>query len=128
MTAPSGFLRRELFVDARDLQARKEDGTDMTQEQYEQLVFTRGEEKLSECQTVQSFDATIESQKPTYKYGVDFQLGDIVTVTDEKLGITCDAIVEGRRCIVTKDEENVSFIFGYKQPTLTDILRRKAGK
>ena len=127
MATPSGFLRKELFVDARDLQAQNEEGSEITQQQYEQMVLTRGEEKLDECQTVQSFDATIKSQNPTYKYGIDFQLGDIITVTDERLGITCDAVVEGRRCIITKDEENVSFIFGYGQPTLTDILRRKAG-
>lgn len=128
MTVPVGFSRRELFVDARDIQAKDEYGQYLTQEEYEQLVLTRGEEKLNECQVVQSFDATIRTQKPTYKYGTDFQLGDIITVTDERLGITCDAVVEGRRCIITKDEENVSFIFGYGQPTLTEILRRKAGR
>lgn len=127
MSAPSGFHRRELFVDARDIQVQNEQGDEITQEEYEQLILTRGEEKLNDCQVVQSFDATIRTQKPTYTYGVDFQLGDIITVSDNRLGITCDAVVEGRRCIITKDEENISYIFGYGQPTLTDILKRKAG-
>ena len=124
----SGFNRKELFIDARDIQTSKEDGSTISRSEYAQLLQTRGEEKLDEHQVVQSFDTTIKSQGATFEYGRDFYLGDIITITDELLGVTCDAVVEGRRCIVTKDEENVSFIFGYGQPTITDILRRKAGK
>lgn len=128
MSIPSGFDRRELFVDARDLQSSDESGNNMTTEEYVQLLGERGKEKLAEAQLVESFSTTVRVLDPTYQYGVDFFLGDIITVTDERLGITIDAVVEGVRRSITSQGESMELVLGFGQPTVYDILKRKAAR
>lgn len=124
--APAGFSRRELFVDAKDLQSRQE-GSDaqMPAEEYAAILQTRGAEKLAGAQLVQSFAATIRTQHPTYRYGVDFLLGDTITVTDERLGITVDAVVEGVERSVGKNGEDFMLTLGYSLPTLSEKQRKR---
>jgi len=88
----------------------------------------RGLEKLAENQLVRSFSTEIRTYDPTYSYGKDFFLGDTITVIDERLGITADAVVHGVERAVGAQGESLRFVFGYGQPTLYDILKRKVGK
>jgi len=123
-----GLSRRELWVDARDIQSQQEGGETMSVEEYLTTLATRGAEKLTESQLVQSFNATIRTHDPTYKFGVDFFLGDTITVTDERLGVSVDAVVQGVERSVSRDGESMSLILGYAQPTLYERLQRKAAK
>lgn len=125
---PAGFFRRELFVDAKDLQSLQEAGTSMTAEEYAAALQTRGTEKLAQAQLARSFHATVRTRNPTYEYGVDFFLGDTITVTDERLNITVDAVVQGAERSVSQRGETLSLVLGYSTPTLYDRLKRKAGK
>lgn len=124
---PSGITRRELFIDARDLQSDADPEHPMTEEEYWKALRLRGEERLADAQLVQSFSAVVRTIDPTYLYGVDFFLGDTITVADERLGIVVDAVVEGvERSISKSGKEDLVFTFGYGIPTLSDRLR-KAG-
>ncbi len=125
---PAGLSRREIWVDARDIQSRQEDGEIMSAEEYLTILETSGAEKLAENQLVQSFNATIRTHDPTYKFGVDFFLGDTITVADERLGVSVDAVVQGVEHSVSRDGESLSLILGYAQPTLHERLQRKAAK
>ncbi len=122
---PGGFERRELYVDARDLQQLSLENP-MTSEEYTEALTTRGQEKLSDTQLVQSFSATVRTFNPTYEYGVDFLLGDTITVTDERLGLSVSAVVEGVERSVGKNGEDMILTLGYGLPTISDRLR-KAG-
>lgn len=124
---PRGFARRELYIDARDLQRSLDSGSPMTEEEYAAALQTRGLERLAQAQLVRSFNATVRTHSPTYEYGVDFFLGDTITVTDERLGVTVDAVVQGVERSVSQQGETLSLILGYSQPTLFDRLKRKAG-
>lgn len=124
----SGFGRRELYVDARDLQSDSDPEKPLTPEEYKQLLETRGLEKLIENQLVQTFDAVVRVLDPTYVYGNDFQLGDKITVTDDRLGITADAIVQAVRRSVGEDGVGMELTLGYDAPTIYEILKRKATK
>lgn len=128
MPTPTGLSRRELYIDARDLQSDSDPSKPLTAEQYTELLTNRGKEKLAENQLVRSFAAEVRTYSPTYQYGVDFLLGDTITVTDERLGITVDAVVEGAQRSVSKDGESLNLTLGYGQPTIYDILKRKAVK
>lgn len=125
---PTGFSRRELFVDAKDIQSQQDADTPMTAEEYAAALQTRGSEKLAQAQLVRSFNATVRTNRPTYEYGVDFLLGDTITMVDERLGITTDAVVQGVERSVSRNGEGMSLILGYGQPTLYDRLKRKAEK
>lgn len=78
----SGYQRRELYVDARDLQTVKEDGTSISDTDYNAQLKQRGEEKLSENKYVKVFEGGIESNI-NFIYGKDFFKGDIVQLSNE---------------------------------------------
>ena len=74
--------RRELFVDARDLQSTDDEGQPIPEEKYIKKLVNRGKEKLQDALCV----AAIEGEADTtsfFKYGRDFKMGDVVTVKDD---------------------------------------------
>lgn len=105
-----GLDRFELYVDARDIEDKEEKKKIVTEtdeegniteheeteeveipwERYKPLLIQRGEEKLSECEEIQTFDSKINTQGNNV-YKKDYDLGDIVTVVDKKWGIRIDA-------------------------------------
>lgn len=120
-----GFSRKELYVDARDLQSTVGD-VQLTEVEYERLLNQRGIEKLQESSEVESFEAKVRTDSSTlFKYGVDYYKGDRVTVVDKELGISLSAIVTS--ITVTKSETGyeVEPTFGFGQPTLVQKLKKK---
>ena len=85
----SGFGRREVFIDARDIQSEQENKT-LTDKEYEELIKQRANEKASENTEQKTYESTI-TEYNQYEYGKDYFLGDWVTVIDKELGITVDA-------------------------------------
>ena len=79
----SGLDRRELVVDARDISSNN---GEIGENNYYDMLATRGAEKLAEQQIVKAFSGDIEPQT-TYRYKEDYNLGDIVTV-DNGYGVT----------------------------------------
>lgn len=124
---PTWPHRREIYIDARDLQSDSDPDNPLTPEEYTALLENRGREKLAENQLVKSFLAVIRTIDPTYTLGEDFHLGDTITVIDERLGVTADAVVQGVERAVGEDGESMVLTLGYSQPTIYDVLR-KAGK
>lgn len=127
MPAPTWPQRREIYIDARDLQSDSDPDKPITTEEYAALLTNRGREKLAEHQLVQSFAATVRDRDATYTLGEDYQLGDTITVIDDKLGVTANAVVQGVTRSVGRDGESMELALGYGQPTIYDILKRKAG-
>lgn len=82
-TEPTGIQRREMYVDARDLSTN--DG-EITQEVYLEKLEQRGMEKLSDQAVRQTFSCEIAPEM-TYRFKVDYNLGDIVTF-ENSYGIT----------------------------------------
>lgn len=128
MANPTGLNRRELFIDARDLQSNADPDKPLTPEEYLALLSLRGLEKMAEHQLAESFSAEVRTYNPTYQYGVDFFLGDTITLTDERLGLTIDAVVRAAEQSASRNGETLTLTFGYSMPTLHSILKRKADK
>lgn len=120
--------RREIYIDARDLQSDSDPDNPLTQEEYTAALTTRGMEKLAEHQLVQSFAATMREREETYVLGEDYQLGDTITVIDETLGVMVDAVVQGVMRSIGRMGETMELTLGYGQPTAYEILKRKADK
>ncbi len=91
----TGWDRSELWVDARDLQSENEDGTTMTDIQYDALIKQRAEEKATENDVQESYEATVVAQNKRYVYGKDYFIGDFVTVVDNQLGFEFDVQIVG---------------------------------
>lgn len=130
--ASSGFGRRELYVDARDLQSEvsNDDGTTttITDDDYNDLLNDRGIEKLAECVTIESFEAKMRvTGDIQYVYGTDYTKGDKVLVQDTDLGVQ----VIGRVTEVSEnfdDEYELIVTFGYEYPTLIQKVKRQISK
>ena len=80
---PIGIDFREMFVDARDLSSNN---GQISAPEYTNMLSARARQKLAENSIVESFEASIVPEM-TYHYKTDYNLGDVVTVTNE-YGIT----------------------------------------
>lgn len=119
-----GLARRELWVDARDLQSDSDPDHILTPAEYEEVLAERGNQKLADAQLVESFSATVRTKGATYQLGRDFELGDYITVADERLGIVVKAQVEGAERSFSENGEDLILTIGYSMPTLSDKLRK----
>lgn len=118
----SGLNRRELFVDARDLQ-KEVDYVTLTDAQYKNILGQRGKEKLAEHQEVKTFESEVNTRGNNV-YKVDYDLGDIVTVTDKKWGITLDTRITEIEEVYEEGKTEVNPTFGNVIPTIIDKMKR----
>lgn len=81
-TNGTGLDRREMYVDARDIQSERSDGTVIPDAEYLASLDHRGEQKLAENIYVKVFEGGIETHN-MFVYGKDFFKGDIVQIENE---------------------------------------------
>lgn len=110
----AGWQRNELWIDARDIQSTDEEGNEITEAEYEKLIKQRADEKFTDNAVEESYTATLTEANKQYTYGVDYAIGDLVTVIDDELGISIDVqitevtkSIEGIREIV-----DIEFTYG----------------
>lgn len=113
----TGFNRRELYVDARDLQKET-----MTDNEYETLLINRGDDKLRENETIRSFESKVDTS--TYKYMEDWNLGYIVTIQDKKWGITMDSPIIEIQETYQGGTAQITPTFENKVPTIIDKIKK----
>lgn len=104
--AGAGLERREIYVDARDLQ--KEEG--VTDSQYKLFLTQRGKEKLQEHPKINVFDC--ETIETNFKYGIDFGLGDIVTISNNMFCYQKKERIYGVERIYQGGSRTTNLIFG----------------
>lgn len=119
-----GWLRDELFVDARDLQKTTDNKT-YTDTEYNEILTQRGNEYLKEHIVFVSYDSTVTNENEKYKYQRDFYNGDFVTIVDNELGITVDAQITEVTKSVEGSREIFDITFGYRSIQMNEKLRRK---
>lgn len=77
----SGLARREMYTDARDISQTVDDVT-MSDSEYAELLSQRGIQDLSDRQFIDEFEGEADVFT-TFKYGVDFFMGDEVQLVSE---------------------------------------------
>lgn len=131
----SGLDRLELFVDARDVSdTEQEEVTDdegntttvdveIPWSEYEPLLLQRGNEKLSECTKIETFEGTINTNANNV-YKVDYDLGDIVTIYDKDLGIKLDTRITEIEETYEKGKVEIVPTFGNNIPSLLTKIKK----
>lgn len=126
-TSLSGWNRRELHVDARDLQStiQQEDGSEktLTETEYLSNLSTRGLNELSKCLEVQTFEADVRTVSGQYEFGVDYNKGDKILIQDPMLRIQLATRITN----VTYshgEKDTVTLTFGYPQLSLIQRLKQ----
>lgn len=122
--APFGWLRDEIFVDARDLQKETADKT-YTDSEYKEVLKQRGFEKLSENVAYTSYDSTVTNENEKYQFGKDFNNGDFVTVIDNELGIELKVQITEITRSIQGNQVITDVTFGKHNITFKERLRRK---
>ncbi|QNK41820.1 siphovirus ReqiPepy6 Gp37-like family protein [Caproicibacter fermentans] len=110
----NGEPRRELWVDARDLQK----GEDMTDDQYREQLRQRGLEKLAEASKAENFSADAVDTL-NYQYLTDWDLGDVVSM--EKWGIRLDQRVTEVEEVYENGIETITPVCGTPLPEKLDF-------
>lgn len=119
----SGRKRRELFVDARDLQSENEDATTMSPAAYEALLRERAKSKLAENERVQSFETEIE-YNTQFVFKKDYFIGDKVTIRNDELSIAMHTRVITTKEKYNKDGYELGIEFGSNVPTLLSRIKK----
>ena len=102
----SGLDRYETFTDARDISQNANSEETISYEEYLLLLEARGKEDLSSKVISEGFSGEVLSDV-AFKYGEDFNLGDVVTVIN-KYGITKNVRVLS--AIESEDESGTKLI------------------
>lgn len=127
--ASIGFERKELYVDARDLQSEVTDADGnketISEEDYRDLLNDRGIEKLAEHEIIETFEAKIRViGNDRYVYGIDYYKGDKIIMQDTDIGVQ----IKARITEVSEnydDEYELILTFGYELPTLIQKIKRQ---
>lgn len=120
-----GLDRRELFVDARDLQKEVEENNKkrtLTDAEYNNVLIQRGKEKLSECKDIKTFEGKIISNN--YEYKKDYDLGDIVTVMDKKWNVQVNTRITEITEVYENGQVQIVPVLGNKIPTILDKIKK----
>lgn len=123
----NGLNRYELFVDARDLQSKvNKDGEEVTipVDEYTELLISRGKLKLLEYEKIETFESKI-NVLGNLRYKSDFDLGDIVTVTNRRWEVTKDTRITEIEEVYEANKTSVNVTFGNSIPTLVDRIKQE---
>lgn len=120
----TGYFRREAYIDARDLQKNGSEQP-LTDEEYKELLQQRGLSSLSEYKKVESYEAELRTDRDSaFKYGVDYGLGDTVSIIDKTLGVIIPAKVTAATITFADDGYTIEPTFGFGLPTLYEKLKK----
>lgn len=137
----SSFYRKELYVDARDLQSeyseevitKDEEGNDvtesvekkMTEQEYNATLSNRGFEKMGETLVEESYESQIRTDARTiYQFGKDYTYGDYVTVIDKSLGIMLNVQITEMQIVYDANGYDYIPTFGNSVPTILKKIKR----
>lgn len=116
--------RRELWVDARDLQQRS-DEANYTDAQYRDLLFQRGLEKLADYAAIEKVDSDVDPAA-NLVYGTDFDLGDLCTYRYSDVDIECSKRITEIQEAYEGAKRTISVIFGNDAATdFKKIIRKE---
>ena len=119
----TGVDRYEMFVDAKDI-SDKINTVEITWDIYEPMLKQRGQEKLNENSEIKTFEGVF-NLKGQNKYGIDFFLGDYVTVFDKKWGVMLDTQITEVTQIIEPKNTKTTLTLGNKIPTIFDKINRR---
>lgn len=122
--------RREIYVDARDLQSEYEDDSGnkktYTAVEYKELLRQRGLEKLAEYAKVETVNSDIDAGA-NLVYMKDFDLGDLCTYQDTSVGIECVERITQLQETYEGSKMTLSVTFGTDEATtINKIIKREA--
>ena len=122
--AGTGYFRKEILIDARDIANTDENDIPIPPEQVIKALTDRGLEKLSEHKQETYLDGNVLAISP-FKLGKDYNLGDIVTVQNLGWGVTLDARITKIEQAYENNSHRIDITFDNQKPTLVSLMKRE---
>ena len=119
----TGLERKELYVDARDIQQSTSD-TNMTDAQYQAALTNRGKSKLSERKRILTLTGETPVTSKLFKLGEDYWLGDTVALHSTLYNLKKTSTITTIKKTYDSKGLFIEPIFGKESPTIYDILGR----
>lgn len=119
----SGFERKEVFVDANDVSDKDENDVVIPEADYIKLLEERGKTTLAELKPIQTFESGI-SVLSNLIYKHDFDLGDMVTIQNNKWGLTINTRITTVEEVYENNKVDIRVNFGSNIPTIVDKIKR----
>lgn len=119
-----GEERRELYIDARDLQNIDSSGNTIPEATYRQTLRQRGLEKLAEYQPKETIETKIDLYS-NLKYKEDYDLGDLVTFVDATIGVMAEQRITEICEYLESGELRVDVVFGQEKLSIMQKIKRE---
>ncbi|WP_249365246.1 siphovirus ReqiPepy6 Gp37-like family protein [Cytobacillus citreus] len=122
----TGALRREVFIDARDVAEETEDDPPKQRPEKDIIrdLTNRGNQKLQEFLQEEYLEGQILTHS-TFVYEEDYDLGDIVTVQNVDWGVTLNARITEIKEIYEANGFRIEAVFGNNRPTLIKKIKQE---
>lgn len=137
----TGFERKELFVDARDLSnetsqtvqtGEDDEGNPIFSDEqieipshiYKEMLKERGKEKLKELELNISCDINMRDTEGSFIYGTDYKLGDYISYVNKELKLIINTQVIEVNYFATGNKINKNIILGNPIITLNNKLKK----
>lgn len=108
----SGIDRKEIVIEGN-----------VPSEDLEEFGLT----ELAQYKEVVTFEAEVINRSPFF-YEEDFNLGDIVTITNKRLGVQLDSRITQITEIYEPENNTIEVVFGNNIPTLKSVINKKTKK
>lgn len=111
-----GIERRELFIDASSTSKTYEDeqGQEqtLTNAEYRAQLQAIAAQELANRQVIQTFDGEINLQNGVYNYGSDYNLGDMITIQDNDIGLYINTRILEITEVQDDNGYNINAVYG----------------
>ncbi|QDK71453.1 siphovirus ReqiPepy6 Gp37-like family protein [Lactococcus protaetiae] len=125
----AGLERMEIYVDARDIQQKTQDGNGnditLTDAQYLAALTSRGISSLAEQQAILTLNGDIDLESSLFEYQKDYQLGDRVRFTSQLFNLTKTSVLAGLDETWDSTGHHLSPLWDKESPTVFDIIKRR---
>lgn len=113
----AGLARRETFIDAKGISRTYKDENDIektyTLGVYRKMLEAQGSQTLSTMKPNITFSGKVDLVSTHLTYRADFNIGDIVTIQDNELGIYTNARILTVLEVQDEDGYSIELGFGY---------------
>ena len=79
-------------------------------EEYRKQLEAQGRQTLAELKKIETFDGTIDLTNGAVRYGIDFNLGDMITIEDKKIA----KYINARIVTVTEVQDDNAYAIDIK--------------
>ncbi|MEK5530640.1 siphovirus ReqiPepy6 Gp37-like family protein [Viridibacillus sp. FSL R5-0468] len=135
----AGLDRHEVFIDARDIP--EEDDVEVTDPEGNKItekvprtekeiiadLTNRGQQQMEEFLQEHYLEGQILTNSH-FKYGIDYDLGDIVTNQNKEWGVTLDARITEVKEVYEPAGFQLEGTFGDNRPTLIKKIKQELGQ